>query len=51
MKLIILWVIFIIFMVLGASGRPMIDPKIDTYHYFLYGINMLYLTYIYNQIK
>ena len=51
MILIIIWFIFILLMSLGASGRPILDPKIDTYHYILYGFVMLYFTYLFNKKK
>jgi hypothetical protein len=45
MKLIIVWMLFIITMSLGVIGEGL-----DTFHYLLYGFTMLYITYIVEQL-
>lgn len=42
-----IWTSFIILMSLGALG----DNKIDSFTYFIYGCSLLYISYIFYQIK
>jgi hypothetical protein len=46
MFLISLWLVFIILMSISVLGR-----RIDTFHYLLYALVLLYITIIYNEIK
>jgi len=42
MFLTVIWTFFIISMILGA-----LESKIDTYLFYIYGLVILYITYIY----
>lgn len=46
MFLISIWLWFIVLMSISVLGR-----KIDTFHYILYALILLYVTIIYNEIK
>jgi hypothetical protein len=45
MIILILWIFFILIMSLSVLNR-----KIDTFHYILFSLVMLFITYIYKQL-